>query len=863
MPLTTGSRLGPYEIAAAIGAGGMGEVYRARDSKLGRDVALKILPERFARDADRLARFQREAKVLASLDHPNIASIYGLEDSSGTRALVMQLVEGPTLADRIRQGPIPVEEALKIAKQICEALEYAHEHGIVHRDLKPANVKVTADDAVKVLDFGLAKALEGGAASIDISTSPTLSRMATMQGVLLGTAAYMSPEQAKAKPVDRRADIWAFGCVLYEMLTAKQTFTGETTTDTLAAVIKDEPDWSRLPATTPGRVRVLLQRCLQKDPKQRLRDIGDARISLDEVLSGASDPTSVVGRSPFAATPLVRSEISLPEKMVLSPSGVLALSPDGRQLAFAAGGADGVMRIWIRSLDSLEARPLLGTEAPAFPPFFWSPDSRQIAFDAGGKLKKISISGGVAQTLCDLAGLAVGGSWNKDGMIIFGQGGGCLMRVSANGGSASPLTVLNTAGGDNHHVIPFFLPDGRHFIYLRASHKADNYGIYIGSIDTKPDEQDSRLLLETKFGAIYVPSSDGGTGHLLFVRDGELWAQSFDAHRLELSGEPVSIAVDVGTFLDGALFSASANGILVYKSGGSQEGLLTWFDQRGRRLGTVGEPGTCLALSLSPDGTRAAVCRLAASPALWLIDLSRGTATRFTFGTSPAVAGTWSPDGSRIIFAYANTFDLYQKATSGVRVEELLLTSGHPKYPMSWSRDGRFLLYRTSNPKTGKRDLWVLPLEGEKTPFPLLSTEFNHSSGQLSPDGRWVAYTSDESGRDEVYVRTFSPESSAAASDEGKWMVSTGGGSEPRWNGDGKRLYYLAPDRNLMAVEIATETGLAASVPKVLFQAPQRTATLPYTWDVTADGKRFLFSAPAEQRKPFTLVLNWQTALKK
>jgi len=863
MTLTSGSQLGPYQISAAIGAGGMGEVYRARDAKLGRNVALKVLPQAFARDAERMARFQREAKVLASLNHPNIASIYGLEDSGPTHALVMELVEAPTLADRIRQGPMPVDETLKIAKQMCDALEYAHERGIVHRDLKPANVKVTNDDAVKVLDFGLAKAIEGDAASIDISTSPTISRMATMQGVLLGTAAYMSPEQAKAKPVDRRADIWAFGCVLYEMLTAKQTFTGETTTDTLAAVIKDEPDWSRLPTTTPARVRVLLRRCLQKDPKQRLRDIGDARISLDEVLSGEPDPTSVEGQSPFRGTPLVRSEISLPEKMVLSPSGVLALSPDGRHLAFAAGGADGVLRIWIRSLDTLEVRPLLGTESPAFPPFFWSPDSRQIVFDAGGKLKKISVSGGAAQTLCDLTGLAVGGSWNQDGVIVFGQGGGCLMRVSANGGSASPLTVLNTAGGDIHHVIPSFLPDGRHFIYLRASHNSENYGIYIGSINAKPEEQDSRLLLETKYGPVFVPSSDGGPGHLVFLRDGTLFAQLFDASRLELSGEPVSVAEDVGTFLDAGLFSASANGILVYKCGGSLEGQLTWFDQRGRRLGTVGEPGTCLTLALSPDGTRAAVSRLSASPALWLTDLSRGTATRFTFGSSPAVAGTWSPDSNRIIFAFANTFDLYVKAASGVRPEEHLLASSQPKYPMSWSSDGRFLLYRTSNPKTGKRDLWVLPLEGEKIPFPLLSTEFNHSSGQLSPDGRWIAYTSDESGRDEVYVRTFSPESSAAASDEGKWLVSTGGGSEPRWSGDGKRLYFLAPDRKVMAVELATDSGLAASVPKVLFQAPQRTATLPYAWDVTSDGKRFLFSAPAEQRKPFTLVLNWQAALKK
>ena len=407
MTLAVGTKLGPYEILAAIGAGGMGEVYRARDAKLGRDVALKVLPEAFARDAERMARFQREAKVLASLDHPNIASIYGLEDSSSTHALVMQLVEGPTLADRIKQGPIPVDEALRIAKQICEALEYAHERGIVHRDLKPANMKVTNDDAVKILDFGLAKALEGDASSIDISTSPTISRLATQAGVLLGTAAYMSPEQAKGKSVDRRADIWAFGCVLYEMLTGKMAFSGEAVTDTLAAVIRAEPDWSQLPAGTPVRVRVLLQRCLQKDPKQRLRDIGDARISLDEVLSGAPDPA--LAGTPRAASPLWRRalpwavaallllalgpiaflyfrepapvppalsrlEIPLPDQAKLN--GIFALSPDGRQLAFVAAGSDGVQRLWMRPLDSLEARPLLGSESPQVPPFFWSPDSR-------------------------------------------------------------------------------------------------------------------------------------------------------------------------------------------------------------------------------------------------------------------------------------------------------------------------------------------------------------------------------------------------------------------------------------------------------------------------------------------------------
>jgi len=866
MALTSGTRLGPYEILSGIGAGGMGEVYRARDPKLGRDVAIKVLPEAFARDADRMVRFQREAKFLASLDHPNIASIYGYEDSGSTRALVMQLVEGPTLDDRIQAGPIPVDEAIRIARQIADALEYAHERGIIHRDLKPANVKVTRDDAVKLLDFGLAKALESDASSVDISTSPTISRMATQQGVLLGTAAYMSPEQAKGRSVDRRADIWAFGCVLYEMLTGATAFQGESATDTLASVIRAEPDWSLLPATTPVRIRVLLLRCLQKDPRQRLRDIGDARISLDEVLSGAPDPTSIAGQKPVAPTQVVRFKIPLPEKTALAASGVLGLSPDGRHLAFAAAGTDGVMRIWIRSLDSLEVSPLLGTESVAFPPFFWSPDSRYIGFDGGGRLKKIDLSGGLAQTVCEATGLIVGGSWNRDGVIIFGTSTLGLMRVSASGGSPSPLTILDSAGGEIHHVLPSFLPDERHFIYSRASNKPEKHGIYVGSLDAKPEEQDATPLLGTKFGAAYVPSPDGGPDQLLFVRDGKLLAQPFDAGRLELTGEPVSVAENIATFMDAGLFTASSNGVLVYRAGGAQEGHLTWFDPRGRRLGTVGEAGAYLTLAISPDGTRAIASRLAPNPALWLLDLSRGTATRFTFGASLALFGTWSPDGSRIIFASnrEGSYGLFQKSASGVRDEELLLKSSDAKYPMNWSPDGRFLLYVMLNPKTSKRDLWVLPLEGEKTPFPLLSTEFNHADGKLSPDGRWVAYTSDESGRDEVYVRTFAPETSAAASDEGKWLISIGGGSEPRWRSDGKELYYLAPDRKVMALEVTTNSKFMAGVPKALFPAPLRTATFTYSWDVTPDGKRFLFPTPAEQREaPFTVVLNWQAALKK
>ncbi len=899
-----GSRLGPYEILAPIGAGGMGEVYRARDAKLGRDVALKVLPEAFARDAERMARFQREAKVLASLDHPNIASIYGLEDSSSTHALVMQLVEGPTLADRIKQGPIPVDEALRIAKQICEALEYAHERGIVHRDLKPANIKVTNDDVVKILDFGLAKALEGDAASMDISTSPTISRLATMQGVLLGTAAYMSPEQAKGKSVDRRADIWAFGCVLYEMLTGQQTFTGEAVTDTLAAVIMKDPEWSRLPAGTPVRVRVLLQRCLQKDPKQRLRDIGDARISLDEVLSGAPDP-ALAGAPQTAAAlwrrtlpwavaallfvalapPLaflyfrgappapaqsMRFQISVPEGTLLDEGNGLDLSPDGRHFAFFTTASDGADRLWIRDVDSLGARPLPGSEVTgAAAPFFWSPDSRSIAFWSDRKLKKISISGGPAETICDLPGGEIGGSWNSDGMIILGQAPGGILRVSAYGGSPSLLTMPYSPRGEAAHVFPSFLPDGRHFVYLRVSAAPANSGIYVGSLDARPEEQDSKELLTTEFAPAFAPSSHPGSGQLLFVRDGALLAQQFDTRRLALTGEPVVVADHVATFRARALFSVSSNGVLTYSAGAPPGYRLTWLDRQGKILGSAGEPSSYMAVALSPDGARVAVTQFGKQypiPGLWLIDESRNVSTRFTFGP-PSEGAVWSPDGARMIFNSNRdgVFDLYQKPTSSAENEAVLLKSRGDKFPTSWSRDGRFVLYDEANPQT-KSDIWVLPLAGDKKPFTFLRTEFNEQGGSFSPDGRFVAYQSDESGRDEIYVRTFSPDALASGTATGgKWQISAGGGAEPRWRRDGKELYYVSSDGKLMDVAVTANPEFRAAAPKVLFAVPLQSSSPDlHIWDVTSDGRRFLVAVPAAQSAPvpFIIVLNWRAALK-
>jgi Tol biopolymer transport system component len=909
--MNAGTKLGPYEILSGLGAGGMGEVYRARDTKLGRDVAIKVLPDAFARDSNRMARFGREAKLLASLNHSNIATIHGLEDSGNTRALVMELAEGPTLAERIAQGPIPIEDALQIAKQICEALEYAHEKGIIHRDLKPANVKVAPDDTVKILDFGLAKALETEPSAAELANSPTISRMATQAGVLLGTAAYMSPEQAKGKPVDRRADIWAFGCVLYEMLTGKMAFHGDTVTDTLAAVIKEEPDWPRLPAGTPMRVRVLLQRCLQKDPKQRLRDIGDARISLDEVLSGAPEaapglalPVSPWRRAlpwavaaafgaafaalafvhfrevPSAPTELVRFQISLPESATVGATsgrtGGFGLSPDGRQLAYIASGSDGVPRLWVRALDSLDARPLDGTEGASFLPI-WSPDSRYVAFEsvqlggtgAGGKLQKVAIAGGALQSICDVKGNVLGGSWNRDGVIIFGQDLVGVMRVSAGGGTPSPLAKLDVLAGAGQ--IPSFLPDGRHFLYYRTG---PNAGTYIGSLDGGVQKPSSKPLVSG--AAFYAPNPGAGPGHILFLQDarllgtkGTLMAQRFDASRAELEGDPVPIAEGV------SYFSVSSTGALAYAGGNPTPLQLTWFNRQGKVQGAAGGARLEDSVVLSPDGNRAFVFSSRATGGLWLRDFSRGTRSRFTFSSSPAGEDTgdavWSRDGSRVIFVSSRDgafTSLYEKPASGISDEVLLLKSSDVKHPHSWSPDGKFLFYDEFDAKTGRSSVWALPLDGDKKPRPFLQGKSNMGDAHVSPGGRFIAYASDESGISEVYVREFSP-NSAGAGEGGKWQISTGGGTEVRWRGDGKELYYLTPDGKVMAVEITANPTFQAGPPKELFQGPPLRFTfgvsMPSQWGVTADGKRFIFPIRTAQTAPaaVSVMLNWPFLLKK
>jgi Tol biopolymer transport system component len=904
MALSAGTRLGAYEILAPIGAGGMGEVYRARDSKLGRDVAVKVLPAALANDADYMARFQREAQVLAALNHPNIAHIYGLEESDGGRALAMELVEGPTLEERIRQKPLALNEALGIAKQIAEALEAAHERGIVHRDLKPANVKVTPEGVVKVLDFGLAKTADAGNTSGEAVNSPTLTMRATQAGIILGTAGYMAPEQAAGKPVDKRADIWSFGVVLSEMLTGRQMFEGETISHTLAHVLTATLDFSRLPATTPAVIRDLLRRCLDRDVKTRLQAIGEARIVIQRWLTNPMSETAVVGIAPsrsrfgwvvaavvsltlaalafihFREKPpvaeVVRFQIPAPEKNHFAFGAYL--SPDGYRIAFPATSQDGRTVLWIHSLDSLESRPLAGTEG-VIDPLFWSPDSRFIGFTVSRKLKKVDASGGPPQTVCDLPRPWRGGAWSRNGVIVFAVAGQGLMRVSEDGGAASPLTTLDSSRQEVYHAVSSFLADGRHFVYQRFSTAVEKSGIYLGSLDGKPEQQGSKRLVATDSSAAYAPSADAALGHLLFVREGSLIAQAFDARRLELAGEAVPITEDLPD-LGPPTFSVSATDVLAYRTAvaaGISTTQLTWFDRAGKMLGTIGEPGQYPTVALSPDGTRVAVSRndpqaegrggSRGNTDIWLYEFSRGTSARLTFDPGSDWMAVWSPDGRRIIFSSNRDgyMNLYQKVSSGAGNEEVLLKSNEAKFAYDWSQDGRFLLYRVVVGQ--KSDLWVLPLTGEgHKPMPYLQSESNAHQARFSPDSRWIAYTSAESGKSEVYVRPF-PTASG-----GKWMVSKGGGGQPRWRRDGKELFYISADSKMMAVEVAAASRtFQPGIPKALFAAPisgGAAITNTTRYDVTADGKKFLIdSLPTEttsaQSSPITVVLNWQAGLKK
>jgi Tol biopolymer transport system component len=851
MPFSAGTRLGPYEILAPIGAGGMGEVYRARDARLSRDVAVKVSQERFS------DRFEREARAVAALNHPNICTLYDV----GPDYLVMELIEGDS-----PKGPVPLEEALRIARQIANALDAAHEKGVIHRDLKPSNIKITPDGTVKVLDFGLAKIVE--LMSGDPESSPTVTASPTRAGMILGTAAYMSPEQARGKTVDKRADIWAFGVVLYELLTGRRPFRGEDLTDTLASVMKDKPDLSGV----APRVRSLLERCLEKDPKKRLRDIGDAWIVIDAALAGETPTVEGGTRRPWLgwsvaavlaaglaavmflyvrekpAVPAasIRFQIPAPDNAALD--ALLNLSPDGRKLAFIAGD-----RLWVHFLESGESRNL--TVSGGTP--FWSPDSRFIAYPFAGKINKIEVSGGPPETVTVSCCRWGGGAWSQDNLIIFSIQAG-LFRVPASGGTPVQITAVDPSRQETSHHSPSFLPDGRHFVYSRRSRIEGKSAIYLGSVDAKPEQQISTPLMSSFWGPKYASSPDPRAGYLLFVREDTLMAQPLDNRRFELIGHAAPLAEDMS---DGRAFSVSDNGALVYHRSASDR-QLTWYDRDGHVTGAAGVPGNFHGLTLSPDGTRLAAMKLRAADAssLWLLDLSRGGAgTRFTFGSSDSDP-LWSPDGGRIVFSSNRIghYDLYQKPANGSTDEVVLLASAEDKNGTSWSRDGRFLLYTVFRQET-KNDIWVFPLEAGKKPFPFLATEYNEVDASFSPDGRWVAYTSYESGGAEVYVRSFSMNKAGTAVEAGgKWLISNGGGSGPRWRSDGRELYYLSLNNRVMAVGIATTPAFRQEKPQALG------LVVDGDWDFSADGKHFLAPALKNSKpEPFTVVLNWQAGLKK
>ncbi len=886
MTIAAGTRLGSYEVLAQIGAGGMGEVYRAHDTKLGRDVAIKVLPANFVNDPERLSRFQREARMLAALNHANIATIYGLEQSGGVTCLVMELVPGETLAERIkRDGAVPVEEALAIAKQIAEALEAAHEKGIIHRDLKPANVKVTPEGKVKVLDFGLAKAFAGDAANEDISNSPTLSMAATMQGVILGTAAYMSPEQARGKAVDKRTDIWAFGCVLYELLTGKQTFHGEDVTDILAAVVRAEPDWQALPAATPMKVRDLLRHCLQKDKRLRLRDAGDAQIEIQEALAAPAIMAALttaparrgwreraawaaalvfivttiafaigfVLRAPKPPQPMrLSAEIGVDASLYIEFGASTILSPDGTRLALVATGSDQKQRIYIRSLDQLQAAVLSGTENARDP--FFSPDGQWIGFFADSKLKKISVQGGAAATLCDVTNDR-GGSWGDDGSIVFTPDNrGTLFKVSPAGGTPQPLATLDKQTSENTQRWPQVLP-GSKTVLFTSSDTGGTVGAFddadIVSYSTASGQR--KKLLHGGFYARYLPS-----GQVVYMHEGTLFAVPFDLKRLEVTGQPAPILEGVLTvpLYAGAQFSFSETGSLAYvpgRSGGVNVSIY-WMDREGKFTPLRETPGDYRNPALSPDGKRLALdIGDAKRRDIWVYEWERDALTRMTFAGEANAYPVWTPDGKRIVYSSrekSGAYNLWWIRADGAGAAQRLTESKNPQYALSWRPDGKFLAFHEINPSTGV-DVMTMPIEGDEKsgwkpgePKPFVNSVFTEAEPAFSPDGRWIAYVSNESGSYEVYVRPF-------PGPGGKWQVSTGAGTYPKWSRNGKELFYRTVDSKIMVVTYtASDDSFHADKPQ-LWSPGQFTerGIGTYNFDLHPDGKRFaVLKAPGTEQ---------------
>jgi Tol biopolymer transport system component len=896
MSLGPGTRLGPYEIQAAIGAGGMGEVYRARDTRLDRTVAVKILPDALAVDPQFRERFEREARVIAGLTHPHICTLHDVGHDDGTDYLVLEYLEGQTLADRLLKGALPLEQALVIAIQIAGALDKAHQAGIVHRDLKPGNIMLvrrggpSGPPEAKLLDFGLAKTRATVAAGAGASMLPTTPPGATVQGTILGTFQYMAPEQLEGQEADARSDIFAFGAVVYEMVTGRKAFEGRSQASLIAAILEhDPPPLSSAEPLAPRALDHIVEKCLAKHPEDRWQTAADLRSELRWVSEGATEGTSGTGaiakhrRSTAWMLGLVAAlaiaALAVPATLyfqrlapepvvtrldVVTPPGgdafSFALSSDGRQLAFVANGDRG-LQLWLRPLDQAKAQPLAGTEGAAYP--FWAPDGRALGFFADGKLKRIDLDAGTVQMLAD-APQPRGGTWNTDGVIVFAPSViNALMRVGANGGAVRPVTRL--AAGQGSHRWPQFLPDGRRFLFFVGQGQPEAHGAYVGSLDGG----ESTRVMPSEVAAAYATP-----GYLLVVSQGVLSAYPFDAVRATVTGEPVPVAQAVG-YDDGTFhsaFSVSQTGVLAHRAGAGSRRRLVWSDRTGKTIGAVGQldENGMANPELAPDDQRVAVNHtVQGNIDLWLIDVNRGVSSRFTFDPSIDSAALWSPDGNRVVFRSTRkgTYDLFEKPASGTADEQPILVTPQGKSPLEWSHDGRSLLYSAQGPNTAS-DLWVFPMIGERKPFPVLQSRFDEIEGQFSPDGRWLAYVSNESGRYEVYIRTF-PQVG------GKWQVSAAGGMQPRWSRDGRELYYLAQDARLMAVPIRVASDkrtLEAGAPVPLF--PSRLATggnIPTggfqaraQYAVAADG-RFLMNVADDDgvASPITIVQNWDAALKK
>jgi serine/threonine protein kinase len=884
MTIAAGTKLGRYEIRSQLGAGGMGEVYRARDTELGRDVAVKVLPSSFSADTNRLLRFRQEACAAGALNHPNILVVYDIGAHDGSPYVVSELLEGETLRNRIAGTPLAQRRAIDCALQITHGLAAAHEKGIIHRDLKPDNIFITNDGRVKILDFGLAKLtqLDGNQIQTDVPTR----RVNTDPGVVMGTVGYMAPEQLKGRPVDQRSDIFSFGAILYEMLSGQRAFHGESAAETMSAILReDPPELSDTNKTVSPALERLVNHCLEKNPESRFHSARDLAFALESLSGSAATQTSVVpGVGPprmkrreliawiVAATAVlaavalaivrfqrvpaevrtVRSFILPPEKSSFDFSvrigSNIAVSPDGRRLAFVAA-VEGKQLLWIRSLESVSVQALGGTEGATCP--FWSTDSRFVGFFAEQKLKKIDVVGGPPITLCD-APDARGGTWNRDGVIVFAPNSTRgLYRVSAAGGVATAVTKIDEARGETSHRWPFFLPDGEHFLYTGGSGFGDAAAIAVSSLI----KQDSKVLVSANSNAAYTQ------GYLLFMRERTLMAQGFDPKRFETMGDafPISEQVQMGRVPGMGIFSVSEQGILVYQSGPGNSGSeLIWFDRTNKPIGKLGDLNPYNSLSLSPDGKSAtvSVSNQAGVSNIWLYEVARGLKTPFTFGPAQTRAQVWSPDGGTIFFTSNRKghFDLYRKASSGTGSEELVVESNLDKFVTSISPDGRFLLYHTVDPKT-KQDVWVLPLDGGQKPFAFLQGEFNEVNAHFSPDGRWVAYQSDESGRSEIYVTPF-------PSPSGKRQISTLGGRWPKWRR--KEVFYLTLDNKLMVSEVNVHGDtLQIGAARPLFEI--RPGGPGNVYDVSADGQRFLVNMAVEQQitTPLTLVLNWTAELKK